>query len=164
MFAFGRFLTVAKIKIHQGLAEVRRPPPSLVSQVLFNLLPHLSSLFNSIFRHFDSDHSGSIEGSELTDALRQFGYNLSPQIIQLVVAKYGLTASISGHRHHSQAHGGAGGFSQLGGSSSITFDRFVRACVVVRTLTEAFQKMDTDRDGWIQLNYDQFLQTVLTLP
>ena len=63
--------------------------PSLVSKVLFNLLPHLSSHFNSIFRHFDSDHSGSIEGSELTDALRQFGYNLSPQIIQLVVAKYG---------------------------------------------------------------------------
>jgi len=117
--------------------------------------------WQNIFRHFDSDHSGSIEGSELTDALRQFGYNLSPQIIQLVVAKY---ASISGHRHHGQAHGGAGGFNQLGGSSSITFDRFVRACVVVRTLTEAFQKMDTDRDGWIQLNYDQFLQTVLTLP
>lgn len=46
----------------------------------------------------------------------------------------------------------------------ITFDRFVRACVVVRTLTEAFQKLDTDRDGWIQISYDQFLQTVLSAP
>lgn len=58
----------------------------------------------------------------------------------------------------------------------ITFDRFVRACVVVKTLTEAFQRYiltnilphllktntirfsaDTDRDGWVQLNYEQFM-------
>ena len=46
----------------------------------------------------------------------------------------------------------------------ITFDRFVRACVVIKTLTESFQKLDTDRDGWIQINYDQFMQTVLSSP
>ena len=46
----------------------------------------------------------------------------------------------------------------------ISFDRFVRACVVVKQLSEAFQKLDTDRDGWIQISYDQFMQTVLTLP
>ena len=39
--------------------------------------------------HFDSDHSGSIEGPELSNALNQFGYNLSPQIVRLVVQKYG---------------------------------------------------------------------------
>lgn len=33
----------------------------------------------------------------------------------------------------------------------ITFDRFVRACVVIKTLSEAFQKLDTDRDGWVQM-------------
>jgi peflin len=46
----------------------------------------------------------------------------------------------------------------------ITFDRFVRACVVVKQLTESFSALDTDRDGWIQLNYEKFLETVLTLP
>lgn len=46
----------------------------------------------------------------------------------------------------------------------ISFDRFVRACVVIKTLTESFQRLDTDRDGWIQINYDQFMQTVLTAP
>lgn len=51
-----------------------------------------------------------------------------------------------------------------GASPGISFDRFVRACVVVKQLTEAFQKIDTDRDGWIQINYDQFMQTVLSLP
>ena len=30
-------------------------------------------------------------------------------------------------------------------ASGITFDRFVRACVVIKQLTEAFQKIDTDR-------------------
>lgn len=57
----------------------------------------------------------------------------------------------------------------------ITFDRFVRACVAIKTLTEAFQRwvgswehcgaelidklnrLDTDRDGWIQISYDQFM-------
>ena len=46
----------------------------------------------------------------------------------------------------------------------ITFDRFVRACVVVKQLTESFSALDTDRDGWIQVNYEKFLETVLTLP
>ncbi|SRR5258708_198414 len=44
---------------------------------------------NSVFQHFDADRSGSIEGQELANALRQFGYNLSPQLIQLVATKYG---------------------------------------------------------------------------
>jgi len=74
-------------------------------------------------------------------------------------------------------------------ATGITFDRFVRACVVIKQLTEAFQKIDTDRvrlfkrstsisdskltvsfllhriqDGWIQINYDQFMHTVLSAP
>ena len=46
----------------------------------------------------------------------------------------------------------------------ISFDRFVRACVVVKQLSEAFRRLDTDRDGWVQISYDQFMQTVLSLP
>jgi hypothetical protein len=51
-----------------------------------------------------------------------------------------------------------------GAASGITFDRFVRACVVVKQITESFQRLDTDRDGWVQINYDQFMSTVLSLP
>lgn len=29
--------------------------------------------------------------------------------------------------------------------------------MAIKTLTEAFQRLDTDRDGWIQINYDTFL-------
>ncbi|KAF8305111.1 EF-hand [Clavulina sp. PMI_390] len=98
---------------------------------------------------FDSDRSGSIEGAELKNALSQFGYNLSPQLLQLVMAKYASQVVSSDFQQ-----------PPLG----ITFDRFVRACVVIKTMTEAFQKLDTDRDGWVQINYDQFMHTVLSLP
>ena len=40
----------------------------------------------------------------------------------------------------------------------------MRACVVIKQITETFQKLDTDRDGWVQINYEQFMQTVLSLP
>ncbi|GBE80827.1 hypothetical protein BKA93DRAFT_779944 [Sparassis latifolia] len=101
-----------------------------------------------VFKHFDRDRSGSIDKRELQDALRQFGYNLSPPLLGLVERKYDVKAG-----------SGAGGRDD-----GITFDRFVRACVVIKQLTEAFQKLDADRDGWIQINYDQFMQTVLSAP
>lgn len=46
----------------------------------------------------------------------------------------------------------------------IAFDRFVRACVVVKQITESFASLDTDRDGWVQINYEKFMETVLMLP
>ncbi|OAX33308.1 EF-hand [Rhizopogon vinicolor AM-OR11-026] len=106
--------------------------------------------WQNVFRHFDRDQSGSIDRNELRDALSQFGYNLSPQLIGLVQAKYDIKASavVTGH----------------GPPPGITFDRFVRACVVIKQLSEAFQRLDTDRDGWVQISYDQFMQTVLSLP
>jgi hypothetical protein len=38
---------------------------------------------------------------------------------------------------------------------------FSGSCVVVKSLTEAFQRADTDRDGWVQMSYEQFMQMVL---
>ncbi|KAJ7151879.1 hypothetical protein C8R43DRAFT_886613, partial [Mycena crocata] len=93
--------------------------------------------WQNVFKHFDRDNSGSIEGEELANALRQFGYNLNPELLMLVQRKYG---------------------------AGISFDRFVRACVVVKQLSEAFGALDTDRDGWIQISYEQFMKTVLSLP
>ena len=48
--------------------------------------------------------------------------------------------------------------------SGITFDRFVRACVVIKQLTESFRRLDVNRTGWIQVDYDQFMTTILSLP
>jgi len=98
--------------------------------------------WQNVYRHFDRDGSGSIDSRELQNALTQFGYNLTPQLLRLLAHKYGAGTSREG----------------------ITFDRFVRACVVVRQLTEAFRRLDTDRDGWIQVDYEQFMSTVLSAP
>lgn len=45
--------------------------------------------WQNVFRHFDRDHSGSIDGRELADALNSFGYKLSPPILMLIEQKYG---------------------------------------------------------------------------
>ncbi|KAF8740903.1 hypothetical protein AX14_006653 [Amanita brunnescens Koide BX004] len=102
--------------------------------------------WQNVFRHFDRDRSGSIDEREMRDALSQFGFNLSPLLLNLLQKKY------ASHRSSGRATAG------------ISFDRFVRACVVVKQLTESFQKLDADRDGWVQMNYEQFLHTVLSLP
>lgn len=115
--------------------------------------------WQGVFKHFDRDQSGSIDGAELQAALKQFGYNLSPVLLQLVEKKYASPAA--------PAPGvpGFGGRPPPGAQASgITFDRFVRACVVIKQLTEAFQKVDTDRDGWIQISYEQFMTIVLNAP
>lgn len=97
--------------------------------------------WQGVFRHFDRDRSGSIDGRELSQALTQFGFNLTPQLIHLVERKYASA----------EAQG-------------ITFDRFVRCCVVIKQLTESFQRLDTNRSGWVQMNYETFMQTVLSAP
>lgn len=106
--------------------------------------------WQNVFRHFDRDRSGSIDGTELQGALAQFGFNLSPQLLDMVQRKYDVKANTAAARG--------------GPPPGISFDRFVRACVVVKQLSEAFTRLDADRDGWIQINYDQFMQTVLSLP
>jgi len=106
--------------------------------------------WQNVFKHFDRDRSGTIDGGELREALAQFGFNLSPPLLDLVQKKYDVKANRTAART-----------SAIPG---ISFDRFVRACVVVKQLSEAFGKLDTDRDGWIQINYDQFMETVLSLP
>jgi Ca2+-binding EF-hand superfamily protein len=103
--------------------------------------------WQKVFKHFDRDQSGSIDGQELHAALSRFGYSLTPQLLDLVQRKYGSQPAPMG-------------FADPG----ISFDRFVRACVVIKQLSDAFIKLDSDKDGWIQINYEQFMHTVLSLP
>ncbi|KAI0732525.1 hypothetical protein C8Q72DRAFT_120038 [Fomitopsis betulina] len=104
--------------------------------------------WQNVYKHFDRDRSGTIDVRELRDALTQFGYNLSPRLLDMIERKYDIRQGASGP----------------GLAQGITFDRFVRACVAVKQLTESFQRLDTDRDGWVQLNYEQYMSTVLSAP
>lgn len=40
-------------------------------------------------------------------------------------------------------------------ANSMKFDDFIQCCVMLRSLTEAFQRVDTDRDGVIDVSYEQ---------
>jgi Ca2+-binding EF-hand superfamily protein len=112
--------------------------------------------WQGVFLHFDRDRSGTIDGRELEQALNQFGFRLTPQLLVLLQRKYDVKGSVP-------VPAAARGYPAAA-APGITFDRFVRACVVVKQLTESFSALDTDRDGWVQLNYEKFLETVLTLP
>ncbi|KAJ1970727.1 hypothetical protein H4R35_005696 [Dimargaris xerosporica] len=90
------------------------------------------------FYKFDRDRSGSIDAQELTHALRTFGYNVPPNVINLLIRKFDIK-----------------------GTGNVTFDNFIQACVTIRTLTESFQRFDTDKDGWVNINYEQFLTLVI---
>ena len=84
------------------------------------------------FRTFDTDGSGNIDARELKTALQTFGYNLSERFVAVLIQKF--------DRY---------------GRGNITFDNFVQACATIRALTMAFQRFDTDRDGVIQITYEQ---------
>ncbi|PWN25921.1 EF-hand [Jaminaea rosea] len=119
--------------------------------------------WREVFQRFDSDRSGSIDQNELGNALRGFGYNLSPKLIHIVSQKYIVSSSSSSSAPGTTPAPSTG---TIGGgpTTGITFDRFVRACVVIKSLTEGFQRFDTQRSGWAQLNYDQFLELALSAP
>ncbi|KAI8388920.1 uncharacterized protein BYT42DRAFT_492002, partial [Radiomyces spectabilis] len=95
------------------------------------------------FQAFDADGSGSIDQAELGNAFRTFGYNVSDKFLKLLIQKFDRYGTVKT------------------GRGTVTFDNFVQACVTVKTLTDSFQSFDTDRDGWIQINYEQFLELVV---
>ncbi|CAD5209513.1 unnamed protein product [Bursaphelenchus xylophilus] len=92
------------------------------------------------FRSFDRDNSGNIDKGELIAALTQFGYRLSDQFYDLLLKKFDRTHS-----------------------NRIIFDDFIQLCVVLQTLTASFRDKDADRDGFITVHYEEFLQMVFSL-
>jgi len=74
------------------------------------------------FLKFDRDRSGTIDGKELQAALNHLGYKPSPDLLDLMQRKYDVKWSTPP----------AGG--EQAAPPEITFDRFVRACVVAMQL------------------------------
>ncbi|KAG6856011.1 hypothetical protein H0H87_008413 [Tephrocybe sp. NHM501043] len=124
--------------------------------------PILMQDWQNVFKHFDKDRSGSIDVNELREALVQFGFRLNPSVVDLIVKKYALPdryPPLSGVEFKGSANHVRGA-----PPPGITFDRFVRACVVIKQLSESFTRLDVNKSGYIQIGYDQFMDTVLRLP
>lgn len=94
--------------------------------------------WQNTFRSFDRDNSGSIDFNELKQALTTFGYRLSDASLQLFVKKFDRQ-----------------------GKGTIAFDDFIQLCITLQTLTDSFRRHDTNKNGWIQLHYEQFLSLVI---
>lgn len=90
------------------------------------------------FDGFDTDRSGTINQAELTQAFSTFGYRLSQEFCALCVRVFDKTKS-----------------------HSMKFDGFIQCCVMLKSLTDSFMKYDTDKNGTIKVNYEQFMDMIL---
>jgi Ca2+-binding EF-hand superfamily protein len=102
-----------------------------------NLWAFLAS-WRTLFDRFDADCSGNISLDEFTDALSAFGYRLSPEFIRFLFGSFDKSRS-----------------------GTLSFDLFVQSCISLKRMTEVFKRYDDDRDGFIQLSFEEFLTEIL---
>ncbi|XP_071957467.1 programmed cell death protein 6-like [Antedon mediterranea] len=95
--------------------------------------------WQTTFRAYDKDNSGSIDKNELKMALTSFGYRLSDRFYDILIRKFDRS-----------------------GRGVIAFDDFIQCCVVIQTLSNSFKMYDTNRNGWINISYEQFLTLVFS--
>lgn len=103
-------------------------------QALYNYI----NAWLGVFRGFDHDNSGSIQESELSAALTQMGYRLSPDFVSFLIKKSDPT-----------------------GHSCITVDQFIVLCVQIQRFTDAFRERDSNRAGEITIAFEDFLAVAL---
>ena len=48
-----------------------------------------------------------------------------------------------------------------GDTHTMKFDDFIQCCVMLRSLTEGFTRLDTNRSGVVTINYEQVSQCLL---
>uniref|UniRef100_A0A8C5P8T9 Peflin n=1 Tax=Leptobrachium leishanense TaxID=445787 RepID=A0A8C5P8T9_9ANUR len=106
----------------------------------FSALWRFVQQWKTMFHQFDRDRSGNISHGELHQALSQMGYTLSPQLIQLIMARYG----------------------QRSANPTLQLDRFIQVCTQLQSMTEAFREKDTGRSGNARLSYEDFLTMTAT--
>eukprot|EP00834_Sanchytrium_tribonematis_P003453 NODE_132_length_16614_cov_0.935392.p12 type:complete len:178 gc:universal NODE_132_length_16614_cov_0.935392:10395-10928(+) len=98
------------------------------------------------FQGFDRDRSGTIDANELRQALYTFGFNISPRLINILILKFDLKGKTS---------------IIMEGNGSVQFSDFIQICVQVKNLTDSFRRFDSDNDGWINIDYETFLELVM---
>ncbi|KFY68522.1 hypothetical protein V496_01014 [Pseudogymnoascus sp. VKM F-4515 (FW-2607)] len=94
--------------------------------------------WRTLFDRFDADRSGNISLDEFSSALVAFGYRLSDSFVGFLFRAF-----------------------DKGRKGNLSFDLFVQACITLKRMTDAFKRYDDDRDGFVTLSFEQFLEEVL---
>ncbi|PVU99402.1 hypothetical protein BB560_005501 [Smittium megazygosporum] len=102
--------------------------------------------WRDLFARFDQDRSGSIENRELYNALSAFGFQIPPRIVDSICAKIKV---LDGAKR---------------AQSGINLDRFIYACVFLKSATDSFYAMDRERKGYVTFNYEDFLSYSIRSP
>lgn len=95
--------------------------------------------WKGVFARYDKDKSGNIDKNELFTAYNEMGFRVSAAFCQLVVTRFDRLAK-----------------------TSLKFDDFIQSCVMLRSLTDAFKVRDTNLNGTIQVNYEDFLHMAIS--
>merc|ERR1711892_1149677 len=109
----------------------------LTINMMINMFDH-DKTGQNCFKAFDRDKSGSINHTELEEALPAFGYNLRPAVYTALLRKFDRTKN-----------------------QAVRFDDFIQCCLVLHGMTETFRSEDTDMDGVITISYEKFLTMIL---
>ncbi|XP_063715444.1 programmed cell death protein 6-like [Symsagittifera roscoffensis] len=96
--------------------------------------------WSRVFQQYDSDRSGAISFNELKTALSNFGYRLSDRFYNIIFSRFAKKET-----------------------NEVTFDNFIRICVVLNNVTRNFQSLDTNRTGSIQISYEQFVEILFAI-
>ncbi|KAK8751540.1 hypothetical protein OTU49_009043 [Cherax quadricarinatus] len=94
--------------------------------------------WTEVYRRYDRDNSGHIDENEMSAALQQMGYRLSPQFVSFLVSKFSPR------------------------SRKVTLDNFIVSNIQLRNLTEAFKSRDREMKGVITISYEEFISLAFT--
>lgn len=89
--------------------------------------------WREIFNRFDRG-SGKLGLNELQNAYQQMGFNLSPNLVNIIACKF-----------------------DSNGQRNLTIGSFVQSCVLLRLLTSAFKQRDPMLSGRVTMHYEDFM-------
>ncbi|XP_018412023.1 PREDICTED: calpain-2 catalytic subunit isoform X1 [Nanorana parkeri] len=99
----------------------------------FNILWAKLQTYQKIYRKIDVDRSGTMNTTEMRNALEAAGFKLNSQIHQLLVARF------------------------ADDNLSIDFDNFVRCLIRLEIMFKIFKQMDTENSGVVPLSLDTWM-------
>uniref|UniRef100_S4R6L4 EF-hand domain-containing protein n=1 Tax=Petromyzon marinus TaxID=7757 RepID=S4R6L4_PETMA len=104
----------------------------------FNFLWQRIKSWQQIFRQFDMDHSGNMNGYEFRLALAEAGFRLNDQLTQTITMRY------------------------MEENGVIDFDNYLCCLVRLETMFRIFQALNKDGDGTIKLKLPEVSWLPLT--